>query len=271
MNDDIRDLNPDIHALSGAYAVDALDEPERASFEAHLAQCQSCRDEVASLTEAASLLGLGSEVAPPPSLRDSLLSDIGQVRPLPPLPRQLPAQETPEVAAPSAASLVPVVEDQLATRREATRRRRLPQLVAAAAAVVALGVGATVWHPWNNESSQSIPVADQVLAAPDATRVVQEVGGATATLVTSASVGKAVLVAEDMPAAPAGKVYELWFQHTDGTVSAAGLMSGSGDQTVVLQGDATSAVWAGITLEPEGGSDAPTMPTIAAFDIPGTA
>ena len=26
MNDDIRDLDPDIHALSGAYAVDALDE-----------------------------------------------------------------------------------------------------------------------------------------------------------------------------------------------------------------------------------------------------
>ncbi len=268
MNDDIRDLNPDIHALSGAYAVDALDDLERASFEAHLALCPACREEVASLTEAAGLLGLESEVAPPAALRDRVLSDITKVRPLPPLPRQLPAQETADAVAPAPA---PVVEDQLATRRHAVQRRRFPQLVAAAAAIVALGVGAGVWHPWNNESSQTISVADQVLAAPDATRVVQNVGDATATLVTSVSVGKAVLVAQDMPAAPKGKVYELWFQNAAGKVSSAGLMSGSGDQTVVLKGDASSAVWAGITLEPEGGSDAPTMPTIAAFDLPGTA
>ena len=46
----------DIHALSGAYAVDALDDDERAQFEAHLAGCPSCRSEVDSLREAAALL-----------------------------------------------------------------------------------------------------------------------------------------------------------------------------------------------------------------------
>ena len=39
----------DIHALSGAYAVDALDDVERAEFERHLASCAACREEVASL------------------------------------------------------------------------------------------------------------------------------------------------------------------------------------------------------------------------------
>jgi hypothetical protein len=29
----------DIHSLSGAYAVDAVDDVERARFEAHLATC----------------------------------------------------------------------------------------------------------------------------------------------------------------------------------------------------------------------------------------
>ena len=37
----------DIHALSGAYAVDALDDLERAAFERHLADCADCRAEVA--------------------------------------------------------------------------------------------------------------------------------------------------------------------------------------------------------------------------------
>ena len=32
-------MSADIHGLSGAYAVDGLDERERAAFEKHLAQC----------------------------------------------------------------------------------------------------------------------------------------------------------------------------------------------------------------------------------------
>ena len=38
----------EIHALSGAYAVNALDDIERAQFERHLAECAECRAEVAS-------------------------------------------------------------------------------------------------------------------------------------------------------------------------------------------------------------------------------
>ena len=39
-------MNADIHGLSGAYAVDALDDVERAEFERHLAQCPECQAEV---------------------------------------------------------------------------------------------------------------------------------------------------------------------------------------------------------------------------------
>ena len=49
-------MTSDIHALSGAYAIDALDDIERAQFERHLAECAECRDEVDSLREAAGLL-----------------------------------------------------------------------------------------------------------------------------------------------------------------------------------------------------------------------
>src|SRR5450631_653670 len=75
--------NDDIHGLSGAYAVDAVDDIERAGFEAHLAGCDTCRDEVASLRAAASELAAGTLTSPPASLRTSVLRDIGAVRPLP--------------------------------------------------------------------------------------------------------------------------------------------------------------------------------------------
>ena len=62
----------DIHALSGAYAVDALDDLERARFERHLAGCEACRHEVDSLREAAALLPETTTVEPSAALRDRL-------------------------------------------------------------------------------------------------------------------------------------------------------------------------------------------------------
>ena len=42
-------MSPDLHHLSGAYAVDALDRDERDAFEHHLSVCDACRAEVPSL------------------------------------------------------------------------------------------------------------------------------------------------------------------------------------------------------------------------------
>ncbi len=66
----------DIHALSGAYAVDALDDIERVGFERHLAGCATCRAEVASLREAAAALADDVALAPPPELRAAVLEGI---------------------------------------------------------------------------------------------------------------------------------------------------------------------------------------------------
>ena len=49
-------MTDSLHALSGAYVVDALDDAERAAFERHLAQCPDCQQEVASLREATALM-----------------------------------------------------------------------------------------------------------------------------------------------------------------------------------------------------------------------
>lgn len=97
----------DIHGLSGAYAVDAVDDVERARFEAHMAGCSQCRHEVDSLRAAAGELALVSVAAPPPSLRAAVLRDISSVRPLPPLVTPEHEASAPEPAAPSVAPPAP--------------------------------------------------------------------------------------------------------------------------------------------------------------------
>ncbi|CAN7597375.1 anti-sigma factor [Terrabacter sp. LjRoot27] len=269
-------MSEDIHALSGAYAVDALDEVERARFERHLAGCTACQAEVESLVAAASELSVLTEVAPPASLRAKVLAEIATVRPLPPLTAQQgdaadeDVTSTPPapVQAPAAAAPETRIEhgDDLAGRRRSRSARGLARgwrVVVAAATVAVLAIGGfTVWKQIDKDPSRAI--ADQVLAAPDATRYgARLAGGATATVVRSNSLQKAVIVTSGMSQPPSGKVFQLWLQDATGHMTSAGLMPGGGDQVVVLSGDASHSKGAGITVEPEGGSDQPTSNPVA--------
>jgi anti-sigma-K factor RskA len=229
----------EIHALSGAYAVDALDDLERARFERHLSGCAECRAEVASLREAAALLSETTASAPPADLRDRVLAGIATVRPLPPV------------------QPVPV-----RTRHWTTR------LVAAAAVVLVVGLGTVAVHPWSHDTA---PVADRVLAAQDAVRTEKVLpGGGTATVVSSRQLGRAVLLTRDLADPPSGRTYELWLQDPDGRMQPAGLVDQGGTRTVVLHGDAGTATAAGITIEPAGGSAQPTTEPIALFSLGAT-
>lgn len=247
----------DVHALSGAYAVDALEPDERARFEAHLRQCADCRDEVDSLREAAAVLGT-DDVAPPASLRDRLLADIETIRPLPPL---MAEDDAPRAGTPSAAVV------QLDSRRRLAAR--IPLLVAASAVLIA-GVGGVILKPWADESKPNQPrlTAEAVLAASDASRVEKRFpDGAEATVVVSRSLGGAVIKTEDMRHAPTGKDYQLWLQTPAGVMEPAGVMPDLRDATVLLDGDASRATGVGITVEPDGGSERPTSEPIAVFPL----
>jgi anti-sigma-K factor RskA len=246
----------EIHALSGAYAVDALDPAERLLFEQHLATCPDCRAEVDSLREAAATLPETTLVEPPPGLRDRLLADIATVRPLPPVvePTPVPTQET-------ASQVVPM---------ESRRRRFRPAMAAAAAVVVLFGGGYVLNQALNDDSSTQqteLTATDRVVQDPDAQHVLKEFpDGATATVVRSAAEGRAVLLTSKMPPPPDGKVYELWLQK-DGVMVPAGLMPVKADQRVLLEGDAGGASAVAITVEPDGGSEKPTSAPIVTFEL----
>ncbi|MEO7351963.1 MAG: anti-sigma factor [Marmoricola sp.] len=251
-------MNESLHALSGAYSVDALDDDERATFEKHLPGCLDCQREVASLREAAALMADEAALAPPPALRESVLAGIQRIRPLPPLTGTHHGPEREESS--------PALGEVIAMR---PRRRRFAALAAAAAAVVAIGVG-SVYQPWQdpNPSGPTLSPADQVLAASDAKHVsIDFKDGSSATLVRSASEGRAVLLTRGMAAPPSGKAFELWLRGRSGVMKPAGMMYNAGDHKVLLQGDASQATAVGITVEPKAGSKSPSSAPIAMFEL----
>ncbi|MEU9346729.1 anti-sigma factor [Streptomyces sp. NPDC048278] len=248
-------ITDDLHRLTGAYALHALSEEEREMFVRHLADCQACAEETAELSATAVRLGLAVSVQPDPEMRGRVLHRITAVR-----------QETPgERPVPRAG-------------RGAVRARLLSRwaLAACLAAAGALG-GAAVWQHRRAESAraqahrveQRTEQVSAVLAAPDArARAVTLSGTATGTVVVSHQRDQAVFVVSGMAQAPAGKVYQLWFDD-GGTMRSAGLMdSGGGAQAVLLDGTVDGASGMGITVEPSGGSKQPTSAPIAMTRFP---
>jgi anti-sigma-K factor RskA len=241
----------DMHKLTGAYALDALDDLERLRFEQHLAECEDCRAEVVELRETAALLAETVATPPPAALRESVLAGIAQVRPLAPEVRR-------------------TAPDHGAGAPAARGRGWMPFLVAAALAII-VGVGAMVTQPWATDDSGDVTkltAAEQVIGAADAQEVSLDLGEAgRATVIRSKEEDRAVIRTEDMVSPPAGKVYELWLMSPDGEFTSAGLMPDEADQTLLLEGSASSAAGVGITVEPDEGSKQPTSDPIAVFDL----
>lgn len=250
----------DVHTLTGAYVLDALSPEERAQFAQHLALCVSCTQEVAELSEAAARLGSMVASTPPPQLRTRVMSAVAGSRQLPPTVYDVPPVEG-----------VP----RLSERRQRWLRR-VTMTVAAAALVTAVVLGYQSALT-NQELSRKLAAQQQlddgyralaaVLAAPDARVVTQAAGnGASMTVVTSASLGSAVLLPRGMPAPPPQHTYQLWVMRAGEARPAGFVALGEPAPPVVAQGVAPGDE-IGVTLEPSGGSARPTTTPIMVIQM----
>jgi anti-sigma-K factor RskA len=242
-----------MHAPTGAYALDALPDDERAAFERHLRSCAACAQEVKELKATAARLGTAVSAAPPDELKGRVLERIGTVRQLP-----------------------PDVQGGTGTSRTAAiGRRHLPKLVLAAcvAAATAFG-GAAAWQ--YQEARQAERRVEQaraeaadmarVLAAPDARTVTGDVkGGARAAVIVSRSEDSAVFLASGLPELPRNKTYQLWFAD-GGKMRPAGLLAHDGG--LLMEGDLGSAGGVGVTVEPSTGSAQPTTDPLTLLELP---
>ncbi len=244
-----RRLRQDPHTLSGAYALSALSPDEAVRFEDHLAQCDSCVQEVRGFAETAALLGASAEAAPPPGLRARVLSEVSRTRQLAPPPDRL--------AEPG--------------RRWWTRGSTW---VVAACLVVAMALGAVAW-----EQAQRIRVLQ------DNERLVAAVLSDPAAEYTAAEPMEGVFVAAVYSEAHGSMVfsghgleplededYQLWFTRADGTVYSAGVLPvDEGGVVAPIPASPRGADTEGVavTVEPVGGSEQPTSDPIMAMPIRG--
>jgi anti-sigma-K factor RskA len=224
----------DVHELTPAYALDALDVEEREAYEAHLGRCEQCRDELASLRETVGALAWGVESPPPPArLRERLL----------------------DAAAAERQNVVP-----LPLRRPWAFRATAAAAAVAACAAVGLGIwAATLSHSLSNERSARAQDARaaQIVADPAARKIALR--GGSGVLAVDPT-GRAVLVVRQLPAAPAGKTYEAWVIPPGGTPRRAGLFPGGGSTALVpLRQSVPRGSVVAATVERAGGVDAPTQ------------
>jgi anti-sigma-K factor RskA len=217
-----------LHELTAAYALDALDEREAAEYEAHLARCERCRDELTEFRETASALAYAVEApAPSADLRDRIVAQAGAERP----------------------NVVPL----------RPRWRSVPGAVAAVAACAALGFG--IWSASlsrslerEREANDRFGQAVAILADPSARRV--PLSGDYGSLVVR-DTGQAALVMRRLPKAPSGKTYAAWVIQ-GGKPRPAGLFEGgSGPQAIVLDEPVPAGAQVAATIEEAGGVDAP--------------
>lgn len=264
--------------LAEVYALNAVDDAERAAIEQFLASAPAADRDAFNerVRQARETLATSftAEEEPPPGLLDRIMSSLPAQTATPsptavPLPDTGP-QTTPVLPHPARDSSAMPATDELGAARQRREERRRPQgmrnwlIGVAAAAVIALGgvgVGAYV-------ANQNDPL-NQVMQASDVRQATVDVsGGGTATVSISPSKDAAVVKMNGVPAPPAGKVYQMWLIPKDGSAPVSqGLMDAEAlSKPAVVKGIGSAAAL-GITVEPEGGSASPTLPTVAAAPL----
>lgn len=235
-------MNADVHALTGAYVLDAVSADERMVFERHLGDCDACRQEVTELQETASRLGAAAAMAPPPRLKSNVMTQIRNVRQLPPEAPVIPLR-----------------------RPASTWALRLTSAAAAVLLVVSgvLGVLLVQSKSSTEVDTQTAAIAS-IVKAGDA-RVLNQGDASTGriTALMSVSADRMLLMSDDLANPPSGKTYQAWTIGAE--IKSAGLIEPvDGKASLEVEGiDVADAV--GITIEPAGGSKQPSAPPSKPF------
>jgi hypothetical protein len=279
--------------LAAGAALDDLEPAERADLDAHLRGCPPCRAAARDLVDVSAALALAAPTrVPPASLRGGVMAAIAAVdRPHAELAAAL-AGPVPAAAVPTPAGAPAAraeVVDLASLRRERTLYRRLAFAGLAAAAVLAVavaGLGASLagartdYDTAASERDAAVArlaasdAAMAVVIAPDHATAMLEpepmAGNASVYVVYRPGTTDAWLMAGDLPATPAGKVYQLWSADDRGVHALTTFTCDGVDPCLAPYGvDLASAAATMITLEPAGGAAGEPGPQVAFGELHG--
>ncbi|MFI2643511.1 anti-sigma factor domain-containing protein [Streptomyces sp. NPDC018610] len=254
----------DPHSLAAPYALDALEAAERIRFERHVAACPPCAAEVRALSEDAARLACSAAAPAPPALRDRVLAAVRDT-PQDPAPAGPDGGAGPGPARGRASRPRRHVRgDRPPPARPRTARPRplfvpFAATTAAAALVVAALFAVRAGRTQDELDAQRDRAREiaHVLAAPDARAAVgRDARGRGIGVIASAGEGRAVITLRGYPAAPRGRVRQLWVTRPGAQPRSLGLLTG--ETPLVASGLANSAASLAVTVEPEGGSARPS-------------
>jgi anti-sigma-K factor RskA len=236
---------------------------------------------VAALLDVTSALSDSVSVDPPVALRAAVLSEIGRTvqHPEPAdtadarthatatLPRSVPtATPSPTALTPSSGS-----NDNVVPLRRS--RAVWGSAVLAAASVLAAVAFAGFALQSRQDAQTATAQTDtltQLLSANDVRTVpgVSKQDHHAGAIVMSKSEGTALFVASSLPALSSDRVYEAWTIVAGSAPVPAGTFNPKGSHSLLQLPDASfSADTMAITVEPAGGSDAPTSPAVVTFAL----
>jgi len=249
----MRFFRHDLHSLSGAYALDALEAgSERDRFARHLSRCPSCAGEVRGFREVATAMAFAAAAEPPAELRGRVLAAAARTRQVP-----------------------PEVSTHARQQRSRARVPWVPWLsgvVATASIVVAVLFGFARAHTQDelNQVKAENQAISLLLSAPEAKLLTHTVThGGAATVVLAADRHALAVVTTGLPALPSGQVYQLWLIGKPKIVSAGLLPAAKNGQTPpVLATGVVKGDTLGLTVEPAGGSAQPTTTPILELPLP---
>ena len=228
-------MSQEPHDLVAAYALDALDEDERERFEQHLDQCAECTEQLALLREPVAALAYAVEgPAPPEALRGRIIERA-------------------------------LAEPRAAVLRMPRRNWPLAAVGGVGAVAACLAIGLGIWaHSLSSslDRERSAKAAyDRVARILTTESTAKKLTGAAGSLVVARD-GRAALVVCNVAGTSSSKTYEAWVI-SGNTPQPAGLFrGGSGCAPVLLTRMVPSGATVGVTLEPAGGSKAPTLPIL---------
>jgi hypothetical protein len=267
----VRLLRHDLHILTGAYALNAVDGAERDRFEHHMRRCRPCGNEVRGLAETATTLAMAVAMPPPAGLKQRVMNAVAVTRQVPPavdhrrLPRRL-RHGSLQHSSLQHGSL------QHGAGRSSSWLPRLATAAAAVSLVAAVTFGIlqiSTQHKLDSARAQNQAIA-AVIAAPDARIVTQATSaGGTASVVVSRAEAKIVFTSAGLPALPASEVYELWLIGPP-RIRPAGLLPApsAGKTAPVLASGLAAGDKVGLTVEPAGGTSMPTTTPIVLMALP---
>ncbi|MFE3194163.1 anti-sigma factor domain-containing protein [Nocardia sp. NPDC059240] len=237
------DIHPqaDLRELAYPYALDALTDADRRTVEQLLEHADEpvateFRSTVHDLRETLASMTLVDAVPAPAELEYTIDTALDA-----------------QLAAPSLA---------------AARRRRLRLYAVAAAAAVAIGIGAGITIYRNQSPASGELTAQQVITHGDARQQTLPVAtGGTITVDASRQLGAAILYFDAVPAPPPEHTYQLWLISPAGQPRSAGVVPTLPTSTAPILmrvGDATQIA---LSIEPDGGSPAPTTTPVVGVTL----